>query len=190
MNASSGEVETATDMARAITRIFNTLFSESEGTVLVGGAQEPLYTPSADLRPAQIHFRHDYASSALHEVAHWCIAGPRRRTCVDYGYWYAPDGRSAEEQHRFVQVEARPQALEWLFSLACGIPFRVSIDNLDAPPDARAERALREAVLREARQFLHGALPARAARFYDALREEFTPGLELTSSHFSKAALR
>ena len=190
MNASSGEVEAATDMARAITQVFDTLFSACERTVLVGGAQEPLYTPSADWRPAQIHFRHDYPSSALHEVAHWCIAGPRRRSCVDYGYWYAPDGRSAEEQRLFVQVEARPQALEWLFSLACGIPFRVSIDNLDAPPGAQAERALREAVLREAHQLLHGALPARAARFYDALREEFTPGLELTSSDLCEAAIR
>ena len=66
----------------------------------------------------------------------------------------------------------------------------MDLDNLDAPPGAQAERALREAVLREAHQLLHGALPARAARFYDALREEFTPGLELTSSHFSKAAIR
>ena len=188
MNASTGEVRAATDMAPAITRVFNTLFAACERTVLVGGAQEPLYT--ADLRPAQIHFRLDYASSALHEVAHWCIAGPRRRSCVDYGDWYAPDGRSAEEQRLCVQVEARPQALEWLCSLACGIPFRVSIDNLDAPPDPQAEEALREAVLRDAHQLLHGALPARAARFYDALREEFTPGLELTSSHFSKAAIR
>ena len=46
---------------------------------LVGGFDEPLYLPATDSRAAEIRFRSDYPSSALHEVAHWCLAGARRR---------------------------------------------------------------------------------------------------------------
>jgi elongation factor P hydroxylase len=85
-------------------------------------------------------YREDYFASALHEVAHWCIAGEQRRQQLDFGYWYAPDGRSPEQQGAFEAVEYKPQALEWFFSLACGYRFRLSADNLGMPggemPDA------------------------------------------------------
>ena len=50
--------------------------------------------------------------SALHEVAHWCIASAGRRRCRDYGYWYIPPPRDATAQTEFFAVEARVQALE------------------------------------------------------------------------------
>ena len=96
---------------------------------LIGGFEEPLYLPATDSRAAEIRFRHDYPSSALHEVAHWCLAGARRRALEDYGYWYEAD-RGSKAQHAFESVEARPQALEWVFSRAVGCVFRVSADNL------------------------------------------------------------
>jgi elongation factor P hydroxylase len=65
----------------------------------------------------------DYLASALHEVAHWCLAGVERRKLEDYGYWYSPDGRSRGEQSAFENVEARPQALEWILSDTCNSCF-------------------------------------------------------------------
>ncbi|GAM69307.1 transporting ATPase [Vibrio sp. JCM 19236] len=26
----------------------------------------------------------------MHEIAHWCVAGPKRRLLEDFGYWYEP----------------------------------------------------------------------------------------------------
>ena len=100
----------------------------------MGGGEEPLYLPSSDpdRAPHRIVYREDYFASALHEVAHWCLAGVARRDREDYGYWYAPDGRDAQAQVEFERVEARPQALEWIFSDACGFPFELSADNLAA----------------------------------------------------------
>ena len=124
-------------MSEAIQRLidcFADTFAEQYRTELRGGASEPLYQPGENGEPHRIFFREDYFSSALHEVAHWCVAGEARRQQLDYGYWYAPDGRDAGQQKLFERVEAKPQALEWLFSRACGRPFRVSIDNLDAAP--------------------------------------------------------
>jgi elongation factor P hydroxylase len=96
--------------------IFNHLFDAPENTVLIGGAQEPLYIPGNDKN--RIYFRFDYFASALHEVAHWCLAGKKRRQSEDYGYWYKPDGRDAAWQVRFEEVEVKPQALECIFSAA------------------------------------------------------------------------
>lgn len=55
-------------------------------------------------------------NSALHEISHWTIAGAKRRLLPDLGYWYAPDGRTKEQQDLFEQVEIKPQAIEWLFA--------------------------------------------------------------------------
>lgn len=111
--------------------MFNNLFQETEETVLTGGSDEPLYVPkSKDCALNRIFFRQDFYSSALHEIAHWCIAGKERRKLPDFGYWYQPDGRLAEAQRLFEQVEAKPQALEWIFSIAAGKKFNVSLDNL------------------------------------------------------------
>ncbi|MEC9340304.1 MAG: elongation factor P hydroxylase, partial [Pseudomonadota bacterium] len=108
--------------ADAVARVFNGLFRGPFRTELVGGGDEPLYQPrprGVDLD--RITYREDFVNSALHEVAHWCLVGPARRRRVDYGYWYLPDNRDAEAQLRFQAVEARPQALEWLFADAAGV---------------------------------------------------------------------
>ena len=107
------------DCAR-LEAVFARCFARTENTRLVGGAAEPLYQPAGKGNgPHSLYFREDYFASALHEVAHWCIAGIERRQRVDFGYWYAPEGRSDDQQRAFESVEVRPQALEWYFSLAC-----------------------------------------------------------------------
>jgi len=151
--------------------VFDGLFRASHETVLRGGYEEPLYLPAAAGKPAEIRFSHDYPSSALHEIAHWCIAGTARRQLVDYGYWYSPDGRNAVEQAAFYGVEVKPQALEWVFSLAVGIKFRVSADNLCG--DDAGLASFTEKVRRQRSIYLERGLPLRAERFLAALRTRF-----------------
>jgi elongation factor P hydroxylase len=79
---------------------------------------------------AIIRYNRDYARSALHEIAHWCIAGSERRQRVDYGYSYHPPPRNVAQQQAFFFAERRVQGLERLFALAVGIDFRVSADNV------------------------------------------------------------
>ena len=153
-----------------LTELFNSLFKESHNTVLIGGANEPIYVAAKGNNQSSvniIYFREAMFSSALHEVAHWCLAGPYRRQLDDYGYWYAPDGRSAELQLAFEQVEVRPQALEWIFSEMSGAPFTVSLDNLNGTVtnSARFEENIKRAVGR----FWDDGLPSRARIFVDAL---------------------
>lgn len=161
-------------VAADLERIFRDCFFEPHATLLEGGAPEPLYLPSADpdLRPHRILYREDYFASALHEVAHWCLAGSDRRKLEDYGYWYRPDGRSAEDQAEFERAEARPQAIEWIFSEACGFAFHLSADNLAGAlgPSGRFEDAVRRA--RDA--FLAEGLPERAEMFRSALSRALT----------------
>lgn len=115
-------------------QLFNTLFSDQQ-VVLARSTGEPEYFPACKDQPARIEFAHGFFASALHEISHWCVAGKTRRTLSDFGYWYAPDGRSAAQQQAFERVEIKPQALECLFTLACDRPFQVSQDNLFATFD-------------------------------------------------------
>ena len=114
--------------------LFNDSFIDQH-VVLVRSNGEPEYFPVQDNDPARIEFAHGFFSSALHEISHWCLAGKARRQLPDFGYWYAPDGRSAAQQQAFERVEIKPQALECLFTLACGRQFQVSQDNLFADFD-------------------------------------------------------
>ncbi|ALF59262.1 elongation factor P hydroxylase [Psychrobacter urativorans] len=111
--------------------LFNTLFTR-HNVQLVRGEHEPEYFPECHSKPARIEFAHGFFASALHEISHWCIAGSKRRQLADFGYWYAPDGRSAAQQQAFERVEIKPQALECLFTLACRRQFQISQDNLFA----------------------------------------------------------
>ena len=111
---------------------FSTLFLTSENTILVSGEDEPIYLPANSLHSHhRIIFANDFFSSALHEISHWLVAGEQRRSLEDYGYWYKPDGRSDGEQAEFERVEIKPQALEWLLSVACDHEFYFSADNLN-----------------------------------------------------------
>ena len=141
--------------------LFQTCFLASHNTCLRGGAPEPLYQPATSDEPARILYRDDYFRSALHEVAHWCVAGDARRQLPDYGYWYTPDGRDAAQQREFEKVEVLPQALELIFCAACRHPFSVSADNLEGTDDRSS--AFDQAVQARARQLLKQGLPPRPA---------------------------
>ena len=150
-------------------RLFNDEFLASHNTVLVRGGDEPIYLPDDAEHPRhRIVFARGFYASALHEIAHWCIAGPRRRLLVDYGYWYRPDGRTAEEQAEFERVEARPQALEWAFSIVADFRFHVSADNLSgAPVDLDG---FRRRVHSELCRYAERGFPPRAQRFLERLQ--------------------
>jgi len=154
----------------ALCEVFRACFYQLYNTELRGGADEPLYTPADQNSPAIIHYRSDYETSLLHEVAHWCVAGTERRKLEDYGYWYEPDGRNQEQQAMFAAVEARPQAVEWYLSSAAAICFRVSVDNLTQDVD---DAPFKDAVYREMQSLLNGAIPPRAVVFAKALAEAF-----------------
>lgn len=129
---------------------------------------DPVYLPADEnCSYHRILFAHGFFSSALHEVAHWTIAGPERRQQLDFGYWYRPDGRSAAEQQEFEQVEVKPQAIEWMLSRACEFSFQVSIDNLagHASDPATFKQAIHSQVL----WYCQYGLPVRAEQFRYAL---------------------
>lgn len=162
--------------SRDLESIFNQEFAQTFNTLLIGGADEPLYQPAECASDShRLFYREDYFSSALHEIAHWCIAGEARRQLLDFGYWYNPDGRSRAQQRAFETVEIKPQALEWIFSSAAGIPFSVSADNLSAD-DAEAagpSPLFLQAVEAQVLQYCQQGLPERAGRFARALQAFF-----------------
>lgn len=86
----------------------------------------------------------------------------------DYGYWYLPDGRDAQQQHAFEQAEIAPQALEKLFTRACGRIFHVSVDNLGGDVEVDREAFANKVDARAAR-YLEEGLPLRANAFFIAL---------------------
>lgn len=152
--------------------LFNTQFNEKYKTQLCGGSEQPLYqlAPQAG-QLNTIFYTRDYFASALHEVAHWCVAGQQRRQQEDYGYWYAPDGRSVEQQLDFERVEVKPQALEWLFSSACGFRFRVSADNLNL--GCGPSETFKLNITEQVKRYLDTGLPLRAGRFCAVLSNHF-----------------
>ena len=168
--------------------VFNGCFND---TRLVSGAEEPLYQPAASgLDYHQLYFRQDYFASALHEISHWCIAGSERRQQVDFGYWYAPEGRSQVQQGEFEAVECKPQALEWFFSKACNYRFEVSIDNLDLTDGMLPESiAFKQRVLEQALHWRETRLPQRAGYFFGALAKEFATDVVFSELQFTLTEL-
>jgi len=162
--------------------LFDELFATSYNTRLVAGSGEPIYLPADAQTPYnQVVFAHGYFASALHEVAHWCVAGAERRLCEDFGYWYRPDGRTSAQQSEFEQVEVKPQALEWIFTLASKRQFYASADNLSG--DAHDDSRFRFAVAKQARQYMQQGLPERDATWAYTLQQEF--GGEWAMANFS-----
>jgi len=151
--------------------LFNSTF-EDFNTRLVLGDDEPIYIPAGkDKSYHQIVFAHGFFSSALHEIAHWCIAGEKRRLLEDYGYWYCPDGRDAAQQADFEKVEIKPQAIEWAFTEAAGRRFQVSTDNLNgAEPD---REGFTKNVAAQLALYKADGFPPRAERFINALESTF-----------------
>ena len=156
-------------------QLFDQTFSESENTRLIKGTDEPVYLPADDITPYhRVVFAHGFYASALHEIAHWCIAGKKRRQLEDYGYWYCPDGRDAAQQAEFEKVEIKPQAVEWALSLACGKAFQVSTDNLNgAEPD---RHTFTENVRQQLATYMQLGLPPRAKRLAQVLSDFYHTG--------------
>jgi elongation factor P hydroxylase len=172
-----------------IERLFSEAFYRQYQTRLCGGASEPLYTAAETktnpTRESKIFYRLDYFASALHEVSHWCIAGKQRRTLDDFGYWYLPDDRNANQQEDFQRVEKKPQALEMLFSIAANYPFQVSLDNLSQSENDLP--AFRDAVTQQATEYCSKGLPERAAVFFQTLADYYNgPSLALATDAISK----
>ncbi len=166
--------------SRDLIFLFNELFELSENTILVGNGDEPLYLPSDKSNSKnRVIFTRDYFASALHEVAHWCIAGDERRKLVDYGYWYYPEGRNAEQQALFQQAEIKPQAIEYVFSKASRFPYVVSIDNFSKEENTYRESFTKK-IIEQAQHYLTHGLPKRAGIFQARLLD-FYQYMELSS---------
>ena len=148
-----------------IIAVFNKRLGGRYGVRLEGGGAEPFYQAPKAAECGLIVFRADYGASALHEVAHWCLAGPQRRQLDDYGYWYLPV-RNAAQQAAFEAVEARPQALEALFAEAAGVDFRVSSDDVACLPSPGFK-----AQVAAERSLIEQQLPVRAKYFLAALKD-------------------
>ena len=123
---------------------------------------------------------------SLVEISHWCIAGAQRRLLIDYGYWYEPDGRSAEQQREFERVEVKPQAIEWILSKACGRNFNISTDNLNGKAEeiAAGREQFAKNVVKQVQIYLLNGLPERAAVLKQALLDYYQPNTLLDSDQF------
>ena len=162
-------------------QLFNTLFTNQQ-VILVRSEGEPEYFPAQDNEPARIEFAHGFFASALHELSHWCLAGDARRQLPDFGYWYAPDGRTEAQQQAFERVEIKPQALECLFTLACGRNFQVSQDNLFADFDTSSSTFAND-VYQQVESYIAKpyTLPRDAKTLLTALISVCTPSSEINA---------
>ena len=173
-----------THIYQDLINLFNHCFDKEFNTRLVKGADEPIYLPASEsCNYHQLIFAHGYYASALHEVAHWCIAGRKRRLLEDFGYWYEADGRNAEEQKVFEQVEKKPQAVEWAFCAAANKKFNVSADNLNGfQGDANA---FKRSVYAQILLYIDKGFPPQAQLFIKSLTEFYHVAFPLTVEHFN-----
>lgn len=168
--------------------LFNHCFATDYNTQLVKGDDEPIYLPAEAAFPYhRVYFAHGFFSSALHECSHWLIAGPERRKQVDFGYWYAPDGRTAEQQVLFQRLEVKPQALEWILSRAADHKFRVSIDNLNG--EESDTMGFKRAVYEQVKIYCEQGLSQRAARLRNVLANFYKTPSALSIEDFEIASL-
>ncbi|MAR92311.1 MAG: elongation factor P hydroxylase [Pseudomonadales bacterium] len=164
--------------------IFNQCFLATHNTRLVRGGDEPVYLPAGPGRPQhELHFAHGFFRSALHEISHWLIAGEARRQLADFGYWYQPDGRDARQQREFERVEVKPQALEWILCRAAGVPFQVSLDNLNG--EATDAAGFKQAVRTQVLDYLQQGLNQRAETLRLALCRHYGTRPRLDPADFA-----
>ena len=156
---------------------------------LIRGEDEPEYFPATEQQPARIQFAHGFFNSALHEISHWTIAGEQRRLLPDLGYWYAPDGRTQEQQALFEKVEIKPQAIEWMFAKAFGRKFRVSLDNLTG--EGGDGSTFKDNVYAQVQRYCSGevVLPRDAKYFIDCICACTRSGKTLQSDEFQREML-
>lgn len=164
--------------------LFHNTFFKEYNTQLIKGGDEPLYLPAdVDCHYHQIIFARGFYASAFHEIAHWCQAGEARRLLEDFGYWYIPDGRNAQQQKKFEQVEVVPQAIEWAFNVAAQKEFHVSSDNLDGFQADSSGFKIK--VFQQVQLFIKQGFPTRANQFIEALAKFYNAPLPLTIDHFT-----
>jgi len=167
-----------------LVKLFNQAFIDSYNTELICCEEEPVYRPADNQHPHhRIIFAHGFFASALHEISHWCVAGEKRRLLEDFGYWYEPDGRSAERQAEFEKVEVKPQAFEWIFSQSAGFKFHFSADNLSG--DCGPSESFKQAVYQQVQKLLKQGLPTRARIWSDVLIQHYRPNKPITIEEFS-----
>ena len=157
-----------------IVAVFTQCFWRSHATQLIGGATEPLYQPAARAdEPHRLFYRADFAASALHETAHWCVAGAARRTQVDFGYVYIEPPRTPSAQAAFFAAERKVQGLEQLFCAAAGLRFVPSADQIGVDlKDFREQLAEQRD---QVRIWMQNSGDQRAHQFEQALRHACSP---------------
>lgn len=164
--------------------IFENTFYQSYNTRLIKGEDEPIYLPADQQTPYhQIVFAHGFYASALHEIAHWLVAGEARRLKEDYGYWYCPDGRDKQQQAEFEAVEVKPQAIEWALSVAARFDFNVSVDNLNGEQTCRFDFQAR--VHQQVLSFLASGFNQRTTALLKALSGFYKTPWPLTAAQFT-----
>lgn len=131
MNCSTSDDAICTQLIK----LFEAVFPHIE---VIGGADEPFYQAAKKNSKAKVYFRANYPRSLLHEMAHYCLTGKKRKELDDYGYWYNECGRTEEEQKLFELVEARPQGLEKAMCKAIGIDFSPSLDDFSGRPASKS----------------------------------------------------
>lgn len=167
-------------------QIFEKCFFSTTNTRLIKGDDEPIYLPADQTQPYHaIYFAHGFFASALHECAHWLVAGPERRQLVDFGYWYLPDGRTADQQAAFQSLEIKPQAIEWILSVAAGFCFRISNDNLEGTTREEDTIAFKTAIYQQVAMYCQNGLPLRTKIFRDAICEFYGTSPHLHIEHFN-----
>lgn len=152
----------------AIEAAFNDELGRRFRTRLSGGHAEPLYLPPAGTCWGALHYRRDHSASALHEVAHWCVAGAGRRRLVDFGYEYVPAPRTLSQQVEFLRGEEQVQALECWFAEAAGVDFCCSFDDVEDHFVA-LRSSFQAAVYRALQQLRANGAPPRAEQFRRSL---------------------
>ncbi|GEK11251.1 MULTISPECIES: elongation factor P hydroxylase [Pseudoalteromonas] len=164
--------------------VFNGLFLAPLNTELVAGLEEPIYLPASEAYPHhRIIFAHGFYASALHEIAHWLVAGKARRELEDYGYWYCPDGRDETKQREFEHVEVKPQAIEWALSAAANFSFNVSVDNLSGAQTCRFN--FQKRVHQQLISLLDIGFNERATCLLEALSQFYNTPWPLNKSQFN-----
>lgn len=146
-----------------------------------GEAEEPFYEAPKFGENAILHFRSNYPRSLLHEIAHYCLAGDRRRQLDDFGYWYSPCGRSQEEQAKFEAVEARPQGLEKALCEIVGLKFSPSLDDFSGRPPSKEflkniDIAYREMLINP---------PPTAKKALNGLKDLMTESINIIALHMN-----
>ena len=142
-------------------------------TALSPGADEPFYRAANDKACAIIYSNQDFFSSALHEIAHWSLAGDKRRLQDDFGYWYHPDGRTPEQQEEFFEVEVKPQAIEWAYHLAANVPFQYSLDNLNNQVSDKQIQSFKSRVNAQLAHYFEKGFPATAIEIIGFLSQNY-----------------